>query len=309
MNDRIRCGVSQLTPNYFTTDKSTIRSAGFRQKAAAAASSAVLAPPAATTPQKPPNATRRWHPCPGPHHSFAVTRRSRDKHTCICHNVWPGLPLVSWFRSSRDQTSRRSGESRDPPQPWIPIGRVRRIPYRSTHTTRSRTCSGFACSFASTQRASSISRIASLPSRISSRQTRCRRPRTSCRNGISSHSQCFGPFPTFSLFRRNCSIFLLFLLPWLDTSPVRSARFRPIYKWVFWLLVVDSVVLGWVGSNPPEGKFILIGRLATLYYFVHFFAVLPLLGKFERPLPLPNSISEAALQEAQRRVVLVNGGS
>jgi len=49
--------------------------------------------------------------------------------------------------------------------------------------------------------------------------------------------------------------------------------------------------------------------LATLYYFVHFFAVLPLLGKFERPLPLPNSISEAALQEAQRRVVLVNGGS
>src|SRR5215469_8520309 len=64
------------------------------------------------------------------------------------------------------------------------------------------------------------------------------------------------------------SIFLLFLLPWLDTSPVRSARFRPIYNWVFWLLVVDSVVLGWVGANPPGGKFILIGRLATLYYFV-----------------------------------------
>ena len=91
------------------------------------------------------------------------------------------------------------------------------------------------------------------------------------------------------------SIFLLFLLPWLDTSPVRSARFRPIYKWVFWLLVVDSVVLAWVGANPPEGKFIVIGRLATFYYFVQFLVVLPLLGKFERPLPLPPSISEAVL--------------
>jgi len=105
------------------------------------------------------------------------------------------------------------------------------------------------------------------------------------------------------------SIFLLFLLPWLDTSPVRSARFRPIYNWVFWLLVVDSVVLGWVGANPPEGKFIVIGRLATLYYLVHFLVVLPLLGKFERPLPLPPSISEAGLREAQRRAVPVAGGS
>jgi ubiquinol-cytochrome c reductase cytochrome b/c1 subunit len=105
------------------------------------------------------------------------------------------------------------------------------------------------------------------------------------------------------------SIFLLFLLPWLDTSPVRSAHFRPIYKRVFWLLVIDSVVLGWVGGNPPEGKFILIGRLATLYYFVHFLVVLPLLGKFERPLPLPPSISDAVLKEAQRRAVPITGGS
>jgi quinol-cytochrome oxidoreductase complex cytochrome b subunit len=55
------------------------------------------------------------------------------------------------------------------------------------------------------------------------------------------------------------SIFLLFLLPWLDTSGARSARFRPIYKWVFWLLIIDVLVLGWVGGNPPEGKFIVIG--------------------------------------------------
>jgi len=49
------------------------------------------------------------------------------------------------------------------------------------------------------------------------------------------------------------SIFLLFIVPWLDTSPVRSARFRPVYKWVFWLLVIDVIALGWVGANPPEG--------------------------------------------------------
>src|SRR5713226_8688138 len=63
------------------------------------------------------------------------------------------------------------------------------------------------------------------------------------------------------------SIFLLFLVPWLDTSPVRSARFRPIYKWVFWLLVIDVIALGWVGATPPEGLVVSIGQIATLYYF------------------------------------------
>src|SRR5205823_4178251 len=105
------------------------------------------------------------------------------------------------------------------------------------------------------------------------------------------------------------SIFLLFQLPWLDTSSVRSARFRPIYKSVFWLLLFDCLVLGWVGGNPPEGKFILIGRLATLYCFVHFLVILPLLSKFERPLPIPPSISEAVLKETERRAVPVAGGS
>jgi ubiquinol-cytochrome c reductase cytochrome b subunit len=91
------------------------------------------------------------------------------------------------------------------------------------------------------------------------------------------------------------SIILLFFLPWLDTSKVRSARFRPVYKWLFWVLVVDTVILGWVGANRPEGMFIVIGRLATLYYFVHFLIILPILGKMERPRPLPVSISSAVL--------------
>ncbi len=91
------------------------------------------------------------------------------------------------------------------------------------------------------------------------------------------------------------SILILFVLPWLDTSKVRSARFRPIYKQIFWLLVVDTIILGWVGANPPEGNMILIGRLATAYYFLHFLVIMPLVGKLERPRPLPESIATSVL--------------
>ena len=92
------------------------------------------------------------------------------------------------------------------------------------------------------------------------------------------------------------SIFVLFILPWLDTSKVRSARFRPIYKWVFCLLVIDVFALGYVGAHRPEGFYIILGQTATVYYFVHFLILLPLLGKLERPLPLPTSISAAVLK-------------
>lgn len=91
------------------------------------------------------------------------------------------------------------------------------------------------------------------------------------------------------------AVAVLFILPWLDTSKVRSARFRPLYKWIFWLLVIDVIVLGWVGANRPEGLFVLIGRVGTFYYFFHFLVVMPLLGIFERPLPLPTSIVSAVL--------------
>ncbi|HUC63202.1 MAG TPA: cytochrome b N-terminal domain-containing protein [Alphaproteobacteria bacterium] len=91
------------------------------------------------------------------------------------------------------------------------------------------------------------------------------------------------------------SILILFVLPWLDFSPVRSARFRPVFKKVFWLIVIDVFVLGWVGANPPEGSFIVIGRLATAYYFLHWLVLLPLIALFERPNPLPASIGESVL--------------
>ena len=91
------------------------------------------------------------------------------------------------------------------------------------------------------------------------------------------------------------AIAVLFVLPWLDTSPVRSARFRPIYRQLFWVLVVSVLALGAVGAHRPQGIWVAIGRLATLYYFLHFLVILPILGKLERPLPLPESISRPVL--------------
>ena len=91
------------------------------------------------------------------------------------------------------------------------------------------------------------------------------------------------------------SILVLFLVPWLDRSPVRSARYRPIYKQLFWVLVIDCLVLGWVGGNPPEGIFVVIGQIATLYYFAHFLILMPLLSVIETPRALPTSIAEPVL--------------
>jgi ubiquinol-cytochrome c reductase cytochrome b subunit len=91
------------------------------------------------------------------------------------------------------------------------------------------------------------------------------------------------------------SILILFVLPWLDWSPVRSARYRPLYKQFFWLLFIDCFVLGWVGANPPEGHFVIIGQIATAYYFAHFIIILPLLSMFEKTRPVPTSIGEPVL--------------
>ena len=91
------------------------------------------------------------------------------------------------------------------------------------------------------------------------------------------------------------SIMILFLVPWLDTSRVRSARFRPIFRQLFWLFAIDCVVLGLAGAKPPEGIWLVIARIATVYYFVHFLVLLPIVGWFERPRPLPESIHQPVL--------------
>ncbi len=101
------------------------------------------------------------------------------------------------------------------------------------------------------------------------------------------------------------SIVILFVIPWLDTSKVRSSKFRPVYKWFFWLFVIDTFILGYCGAKAPDDYFmgipglkvIVMGQLSTLYYFAHFLVVMPLVGKMERTKPLPASISESVLKE------------
>jgi ubiquinol-cytochrome c reductase cytochrome b subunit len=87
------------------------------------------------------------------------------------------------------------------------------------------------------------------------------------------------------------SIAVLFVLPWLDRSPIRSGRFRPIFKIFFWLLLIDCVILGYLGAKPAEGVYVIAARIATAWYFLHFLIVLPVLSMVEKTRPLPQSIS------------------
>ena len=126
------------------------------------------------------------------------------------------------------------------------------------------------------------------------------------------HWSFHGPFGTydaaqlqrgFKIYREVCSnchsLKLLAFLPWLDTSRVRSAKYRPLYRQfliVFFLVVIG---LGYLGSRPPEGGYVIAARILTAYYFVFLLIILPLLGLFETTKPLPNSISESVLAPPQ----------
>ena len=98
------------------------------------------------------------------------------------------------------------------------------------------------------------------------------------------------PFKLLGVLAMLGSILILFVLPWLDTCKVRSCRFRPIYKQFFWIFIFNFIVLGWVGSKVPEGHYLIISRICTAYYFTHFLIILPILGIFEKTLPVPLNI-------------------
>jgi len=91
------------------------------------------------------------------------------------------------------------------------------------------------------------------------------------------------------------SILLLFFLPWLDRSPVRSGTYRPMFKIFFWILMFDILILAVCGMKPAEEPWVRLGQLAAAYYFAHFLIILPIISKIEKPLPLPNSITESVL--------------
>src|SRR4051794_12405566 len=92
------------------------------------------------------------------------------------------------------------------------------------------------------------------------------------------------------------SIVLLFFLPWLDSSPVRSGHYRPVFRKFFWFGLVPCVlVLGYCGGAPAEPLYLIVSQIAAAYYFAHFLIILPLIARFEKPRPVPTSITAAVL--------------
>ncbi len=91
------------------------------------------------------------------------------------------------------------------------------------------------------------------------------------------------------------AIAVLAILPWLDTSKVRSMSYRPLARQCFWAFCVTSVMLGWLGSRPAEGIYVTLSQVFTALYFAYFLIALPLLGLFETPKKLPGSIAESVL--------------
>ena len=91
------------------------------------------------------------------------------------------------------------------------------------------------------------------------------------------------------------AILVWFFLPWLDKSPVRSARYRPLYRVFFWILMVDLAALFWLGGAHAEEPYIMFSQIAAAYYFLHFLVIVPVVSSIERPKPLPYSITEAVL--------------
>ena len=101
-------------------------------------------------------------------------------------------------------------------------------------------------------------------------------------------------------------VLILYVLPWLDTSKVRSATYRPIYKQMFWIFFLNCIFLGYIGFHAPTDlllgmEMLYWGQIATAYYFAHFLILMPLLGKFEKTKPLPNSIFEEVSKKCRAK--------
>src|SRR3546814_6062331 len=112
---------------------------------------------------------------------------------------------------------------------------------------------------------------------------------------VTGVQTCALPICVIAMF---ASIAVLFFLPWLDSSPVKSSNYRPIYRWFFWILVLDVFVLGFCGMQPAEQPYVIASQIGAIYYFAHFLVILPIVSRIERPLPMPNSITEAEIGRA-----------
>src|SRR5216683_1528437 len=101
------------------------------------------------------------------------------------------------------------------------------------------------------------------------------------------------------------AIIVLAFLPWLDSAKTRSSRYRPLAKQFFWIFVIVCVLLGYLGAQPPEGIYVIVGRILTFCYFAYFLILLPLLSRIEKPRPVPNSISDDVLAKTGSKLTPV----
>ncbi|MCB9988771.1 MAG: cytochrome b/b6 [Rhodospirillales bacterium] len=104
------------------------------------------------------------------------------------------------------------------------------------------------------------------------------------------------------------AVAMLFIMPWLDTHPVKSARFRPLFRIFVILLLLDTVFLGWLGAQLPTEATAQMAQGATAYYFAFFLIILPLLSKFEKARPMPASIHEAVLKGHKEPIAVGTAG-
>ncbi|MFY9658304.1 MAG: cytochrome b/b6 [Methylocystis sp.] len=115
------------------------------------------------------------------------------------------------------------------------------------------------------------------------------------------------PSKLFGVIALFAAVLLPAALPWLDPSKVKSGRYRPLFRKAFFVFVVVCLGLGYLGSQPPEGVFLIAARLLTLAYFAYFLLVLPWLGRIEKPLAEPASI-EAAVASRKASVLDASHG-
>jgi ubiquinol-cytochrome c reductase cytochrome b/c1 subunit len=99
------------------------------------------------------------------------------------------------------------------------------------------------------------------------------------------------------------AIVVLAFIPWLDRSPVKSAKYRPAYRFFFWVFVVIGIGLGYLGSQEPTEGLALIARILTFGYFAFFLIIMPVLSFTEKTKPIPTSIADAVLTRTKTAAV------
>src|SRR5208283_5425087 len=95
------------------------------------------------------------------------------------------------------------------------------------------------------------------------------------------------------------AIVVLAVIPWLDRSPVKSAKYRPAYRFFFWIFVLVCIGLGYLGSQEPTQGLALIARILTFGYFAFFLIIMPVLSFMEKTKPIPASIADAVLEKTK----------